>query len=183
MSQKVFAQYDSFDNLNAPPAFLPEDYVLSLGKVTIVFAFLENQLLVAIAHLLPTDDDEVEMILAEMSFKNRVNLLASLMRHRIDDTEFNFGGFDPQKTISELVSICTKAEELRNKVVHSQWELEPTTQKVRRRKTTSKATPGLRFQYEYFEVEELYKIVNFVGYVTKCIGDVFNHFQNLRSNC
>ncbi|MCX6120981.1 MAG: hypothetical protein NTX44_05135 [Ignavibacteriales bacterium] len=176
----MFIQYDSYKNNESPGPFIPDEYELILGRAIIAFSSLDVQLLVAIASLLTVDDYEAESIVAEMSFKNRINLFSSLMKLRLSDTEFNFGKHDPKVALSELISVCLKAEELRNKLIHSQWDLEPTTQKVRRRKTTSKASSGLKFQYEYAELSELNRIVNYILYATTCIGDVFNHFTDFK---
>lgn len=121
----------------------PDSFNL-VGRVIIHFNFLEEQISLAIIKLLKVDTKVGHILTAELSFKNKVNLLGSLYLELKDHTQFNSFFKDQDEAFNEILIACNECEELRNKIAHSQFDyLHDANKNFVRRKMNSKAKNGL----------------------------------------
>ena len=133
------------------------------GRIVIWFADLEHQVTNAIHKLLAHDDRNGSIITSEMSFKNRIHAMASLIREQDGVRRFNTGQESTEDVLSVVVVRCFEAEELRNQVMHSFWD-GPFLRDARatRRKITAKASRGLRISEEIVDAGYLLDIADFI---------------------
>jgi hypothetical protein len=155
-------------------AATPEEVPAAIGLVALNFAELEDSIAEMIAKALEVQQEIGQIIVAEMSFKNRVHLLGSLLRRVNTDPRLNVGHVNSLEMISELVAQCFRAEELRNQVMHSSWQRNyPDSGKVRRRKITAKASRGLHVQHEDVDSGYLLDIADFIICISIDVEDMF----------
>ena len=97
----------------------PEQFDASLGKIIEGFSFLERTLSNVIILLLGVTNEIGDIITAELSYKNKLNLLSSLFQYKL--TEYKKAHSDVETQFKELLSLCNKAEGLRNQIIHSNY--------------------------------------------------------------
>ncbi len=132
----------------------------ALGRVVEAFSFLEESLRNVSAILLDVDPDIGEIVTAEMSFKGLLNLLASLFKYKNARGDFCVESEDISERFRQLLKLCFKAEEERNKIIHSSY--------VARRyrvKTTAKARSGLKTTIEELDSNRMLDVSDFIGSV------------------
>lgn len=140
---------------------LSDEHVKSIGKIVVIFAVLEFTISSCIHRLIGaigTDHPVGEIITAELSFSQKVTLLSSLYKFRLNDTE-------KLTELEKLLRRVALAEEKRNAVIHSIWASGDTRDTATRIKTTAKRKQGLKFQFQKLSVEELDEIADFIDEV------------------
>jgi hypothetical protein len=95
----------------------PDAFSAAIGRIAICFSQLEEQLSRAIHSLLATDPPTGEIVTSRLSFKGKVDILASLVRSQIGTRRFNTGMIDSEELLDELLERCFRAEELRNRIL------------------------------------------------------------------
>ncbi len=144
----------------------PEELPAVIGLISMKFSYLEDALSNTIIKMLQLDDDRGHIITAELSFKVKVNVFASLYQKLKDNFFFNtFPGFGDEY-IKELVIALNKCEEMRNQVLHSSFTqnyLDKT--KIIRTKVTAKQKSGLRKTEEETNIIKLFNIADFIGQI------------------
>lgn len=178
MPTRHFADFDSLRWQGKHPPLLPPSYSEAIGDIVLAFSTLEVQLSVAIAYLLESDDESADIVVAELSFRNKVDLLGSLIQHHLPSKQFNAGNDRPEDVHRELIALCLKADGLRNQILHSAWNMDPKDNSIIRDKVTAKAGKGLQVQVEHVPVGDLHKICHFIWHVISCIADFFEHFEH-----
>ena len=152
----------------------PEDFPASIGRVALAFNDLEDETSIAISKLLGIDEEISQIITAEMSFRNKVHLMGSLLRRALPFTMFNTGYDNPEEMVSELISQCFRAEELRNQIMHSSYvRLNNKNGEVKRNKITSKATRGLNISSEVLDPGLILDISDFIVCISDDIANFF----------
>ena len=152
-----------------------------MGMVAVAFSELEDSLSEVIVSLLNTQPGIGRIVVAELSFRAKVNLFASLVRYMKDSRSFavpNHLSFD--EVLNDLCSNVFKAEELRNTIMHSSWKglEEYNTQNIIRSKTTAKSKYGFRVTNEDIDPGYLMDIVDFTRSVAvDVIGLVFGTIE------
>jgi len=130
---------------------VPARHRQEIGSITVNFALLEHMIEFSIWELITKDQFVGQIITAELSFRNRIALLSSLVRHLKEDSE----------TISELETLLSRAlqaEEKRNLITHSDWAAGKTRGTITRFKRTAKISKGLRHQSEETTIADLKRI-------------------------
>lgn len=115
-----------------------------IGRVVIAFNEVDDGLAQAVASELKTQEKELgEMLLASMSYGQRLDLFAALLLKRYADDD------GQRDRVKSVVAALAKAEEFRNVVVHSVW-LEPgfLGNSFTRKKSKTKGRKGLRTDRE-----------------------------------
>lgn len=146
------------------------DLFRALGEVVFDFSDLDEKLTIAISHLSRLNAEsgfyrEGRIIISEMSTKNKVHAIASLMREQIDAGAFT------EKEIKTLTNLLGSAETARNIALHStyypiaDWNDDGslTISKVRREKVTAKASRGLKKQEIADAIGELESYRQIIG--------------------
>lgn len=138
----------------------PEEIDAAIGRVIESFSFLEESLANIITILLDVDNEVGEIVTSELSFKGLLNLFSSLFKYKYDRGDFVVEDEDPEERLKELLKLCYRAEEERNKIVHSSY--------VARRyrvKKTAKARSGLKTIIENLDASRMLDISDFIGTV------------------
>ena len=130
----------------------------AIGDVTICFADLEDQLSTSISFVLQRGDEVGRIVTAELAFKNKTHLLASLFKATRSDSD-NLGRLD------ELLGLCCDAEALRNQIVHSSWRTGLAGEPALRRKYTAKRDHGLKKNEETLTPVQIHEIALHCGYL------------------
>src|SRR5260370_42402816 len=96
-----------------------DEHLRQIGRITVNFATLDFHLAFAIGALLTQDQDVAQMVAHELSFKQKLALLSSLVQHKLPASA---------KATSECatdfetyLSRCAQLEEHRNQIAHSVW--------------------------------------------------------------
>jgi hypothetical protein len=139
----------------------------AIGRVALSFAWLEDRLSRTIGQLLKLDGPSTGAVTAEMSFRNKVHLFASLVRLQVGQEHFNLGSDNPQQYVHELVTACFQCEELRNTVMHSSWSRASHESAISRRrtKTTAKASRGLHTHEEDITAGDILDMYDYMIYI------------------
>jgi hypothetical protein len=114
-----------------------EQFLASIGKAVVEFSKLESELSGLAIQLLKVDDPASGQIAtSELSFKQTVQLLMSLYRHRVSN---------PDQVVDMRVRLdgCHELEAIRNLIVHSRWTSIQGLSNALRQKTTAKFKHGL----------------------------------------
>lgn len=159
----------------------PNEFFTAMGMVAIAFSELEDSLSDVIISLLNFQDDTGRIVVAELSFKAKVHLFSSLVRHLKNSRSFAVPSYlDFNEVLKDLCTNVFKAETLRNTVMHSSWagleEYDP--QRVVRSKAAAKSKHGFRMIQEDCDSGYLMDIVEFTQSVAgDVIGLVFGRIE------
>ena len=151
----------TFEERIGPPDELPA----VIGLIAIHFSNLEDELSNCILQMLQLDKDRGSIITSELSFKSKINMFSSLYNNLHGRFHFNtFPGFE-KEYFMELVKALNKSEELRNQVMHSNFEYAYYDNKVKvlRKKTTAKQKIGLKHTVEETDIIALFNISDYIG--------------------
>ena len=149
----------------------PDACASALGRLVVGFSWLEKSLANHIGELAQLAAPVAPALTAEMSFKQRVSALSSLVRLRPPLREFNTGHESPEAVRGDILSMLFEAEALRNNLVHSEWSL-PNGNSMRRTKTTAKAAKGIRTVLAEYDAGHILDVYDYVLNVL-CILDEF----------
>jgi hypothetical protein len=97
----------------ASPFELPDDYLRALGRVSSSFSRLEVLVSFSIWNLLGTDQRLAQICTAQVTFKGLLDLLGSLAKERMTETEF--------LEIRKAIAASDKAAIERNELAHAVW--------------------------------------------------------------
>ncbi len=97
----------------------PNAFDAGIGRIVLCFSDLEVIVSNALLKLLVLIPRYGRIVTAELSFKNKVDMMASLVRQRLPSTRFNVANEPPVEVLDELVKILFQAEELHNRIMES----------------------------------------------------------------
>ncbi len=138
------------------------------------FSDLEEIVSNALLQLLALTPRYGRIVTSELLFKNKVDMMASLVRQRLASTRFNVADKPPVEVLDELVKILFQAEKLHNRIMHSSWGWTMRDdERWTRAKLTAKASEGLREQSEEMSPDELLDIADYIGYVGMNVEEFF----------
>jgi len=132
---------------------LSEEFFLALGRVTAHFAILEEQVEFLTWSLMGNDQRLGQIVTAEMSFRNKVALLSSVFRHRVDDDSV-------RDELEQILSRATAVEVQRNVVIHSSWGLGDSPETRTRFKKTARKGKGIEHQFEQMTAAQIESIAH-----------------------
>lgn len=157
----------------------PLPFDAAVGLVALGFSDLEDTLSRALGRLLGIGWPETAAVTAEMSFRNKVHVFASLTRLQFGIATFNPGNVDPEQYLRELVAGCFKTEEMRNAVMHSSWAYDGSAgaQTRRRTKTTAKASRGVHIHAEVLSAGDVMDVYDYALYVATVIDEFFGLWE------
>jgi len=135
----------------------PEKFDAALGQIVESFSFLDETLSNVIILLLDIENNLGYILTAELSYKNKINIFGSLIKNNIEKYKKS-SHEDIEAQFKELLSLCNKAEELRNQIMHSSYVANRY-----RIKTTSKAKKGLKKTIEAVNPDYLLDIADFIA--------------------
>jgi hypothetical protein len=150
----------------------PDACASALGLLVVGFSWLEKSLADHIGELAQLAAYVAPALTAEMSFKQRVAALSSLVRLSPPLRNYNTGHESTEAVWSDISSMLFKAEELRNTIVHSEWLL-PNAKSMRRTKTTAKAAKGIRTVIEEYDAGHILDVYDYVLNVMYILDEFF----------
>ena len=114
-----------------------------------------------------------------MSFKAKVHLFSSLVHNLKAKYRFNaLPGYE-EEYYKELIKALLKCEELRNKAIHSSFEINRTDTNISRIKKTSKANKGLIVLKESTDISWLLNIYDYTVSMAMEVDQFFIDFKRL----
>lgn len=171
---KHFSEFASSGDSFADRYGDPDEASSAIGLVAVAFSDLEEGLSAAIEKLLGVDAVVARVVTCEMSFRNKVNAMASLIRSLKPDREINLGTADRSSLVSELAAACFRAEEMRNQIMHSIWTGSGREGgSMTRTKYSAKASHGLRRQVENLNSAYLLDVADYISMVAFDLTEVF----------
>lgn len=152
----------------------PDELSAVMGRITMKFQYLENRIEeIIITKLLKLDQDVGMIITAELSFKNKVNLLASLSHKLSVSRRFNFTPGMEEEHLKQLIKSLFRCEELRNSMIHSTIENNYHTNQITRTKITSKAKHGLRIVKQNVDIPYLFDVSDYMSQIELQMRECF----------
>ena len=152
----------------------PDSFSSGIGRIVLSFSELETQLSKSIIQCLELDDKRGLIVTSELSFKNKVHLLTSLIRHMSSVWKFNTGDDDQIESWKKVSTMCFRSEHLRNQIMHSEWSRPYITDlKVDRIKVTAKARKGLHKQIETLDSGDMLDISDYIITVAYFVREFF----------
>ena len=128
---------------------LSDEHCQAIGKISVAFAEIEMWVKFFAWALIGPDQSIGQIVTAEMSLKQLLDLLGSLFHHRCQDKERN-------DFLKSLIDRINEAGQTRNRTLHSLWirqSKEP--REAIRLKITSKRKKGLSHSKEVVTPEDL----------------------------
>ena len=102
----------------------PDEFHAAMGHIALGFSYLEDTARNVIVLLSGADFKVTSVMVAEMSFRQKLNVSASLARHIGSTLSCSSSGLNHAELdlcIGELIKTCQRAEELRNTYLHSSY--------------------------------------------------------------
>ena len=175
---KYYYQFNRSSRSFSERGVMLDEYCTVIGMIAVSFSKLEDCLGEAIDSLLGGSAGTGPIVIAELSFRARVSLFASLVRHRADGRSFTVPSAPVCEVLQELCNNILKAEELRNTVLHSSWiGLDMCDGKVVRRKATARLKHGFRVTEEEVDSGYLLDIVEFTDSVACDVTGFLSELQ------
>lgn len=151
----------------------PSEFDAAMGKLAFGFSDLDQTARRIILLLTGGDPQIGHILVAELSFRQKIDVLGSLGRllwARLSETPDSPVDPNFDERFKELLNICRQCEELRNTYLHSDYA------GGERAKLSAKARHGLRVQRETANASVLLDVADFMGYVAnelECVaGDL-----------
>jgi hypothetical protein len=135
----------------------PDEFDAAMGRIALGFSFLEDTARNTIIMLAGTEFGTGCIMTVELSFRQKLNALASLIQQQIpilvpvEDREVI------KDQLKELLKLCWRAEELRNTYLHSSYA------RHERAKITAKSKQGLSLHIEPVDSGLLLDVADFIG--------------------
>ncbi len=140
----------------------PEEFDAAIGKIALNFSYLEDTARNIIVLLSKADSKVGHIMTAELSFRQKIDVLASLVRHLLPTLSESRDGLstpEVQEALRELLLVGHRAEELRNTYLHSSYA------GLERSKFSAKAKHGLRVHREKVDPALLLDVADFIATV------------------
>jgi len=176
-------EFDFFEtNVSYEDRVGPPDELSSvIGLICMSFQRLEDVLSAFIIEMMGTDVVIGKIVVAELSFTNKVNIFSSLFHSLKDSRKFNVGVFDRDEYFKELRKSILKCQEMRNQVIHSSFLKNfKTDQKIIRNKISAKAKNGLAEIEEEVNIPYLFDISDHIISKSLLIEEFFIDFNPKR---
>lgn len=136
-----------------------EEGMARFAESIVWFQHIEHTLSICISVFSNMDEKIGEIITARMSFKNRVDTLAAVLSHHSDESGLS-------DDVKNLIKRLRWAEEERNRLIHSMWELsEDNPGQIERSKRTIKknrhqSEEELFFPADFEDLQRLFEGIN-----------------------
>jgi hypothetical protein len=156
---------------------LSDEILVEIGKITVVFGLIEDSLNEIIGRIITVGGRIRELgtiVTAELSFKNKISVLTSLLHLALEKDNEALKQFD------RIKPLLFDAEQKRNVVVHSVWakdEESPDVHGVLRIKSTAKSRHGLRTDFISMNLDDLRQTTDRLGeaYGQLCVFELQFH--------
>ena len=151
----------------------PDEATSALGHIFVGFSWLERSIENHIAKLGQLTEPVSSIVCAELTFKAKVSVLSSLIKHQPPLMSFNIESELIESCWRDLLKIIHQAEEYRNMVAHSHWAPINDGSALIRSKITAKAKHGVRVVSESLSADYLLDIYDFILNVDYLLDEFF----------
>jgi hypothetical protein len=152
----------------------PDSFSSGIGRIVLNFSELEAQISNGIVKCLEMDEERGRIVTSEISFKSKVHILSSLIRHLSGKWKFNVGDEDALRCWEEIERQCFRAEEKRNQIMHSEWAGPYLRDlKAERIKYSAKAKTGLKKHIEPIDAGGMLDIADYIITVAMFVEEFF----------
>lgn len=140
------------------PPWLARDPALleAIGRITINVALLEEAISLCIWALIGGEQQMGQIVTAQLSFRQLVDLSCSLYRFQVSDPA----------VLAELEGIrksLHEAEGRRHRIIHSGWAAGPESGAGLRSKIVARAKQGLQYQFEKVTATDIDSLADFLA--------------------
>lgn len=133
------------------------DYA-SIGRILVKFQLIEKGVNILCHCLLTLPKNHSEIILSEMAFKNKIQLMSVIGKDVLMNS-ISINQKEDLKQLELLIKKATECEDERNRIIHSEWfDGLKLGKQVIRVKTTAKIKKGLDKSVVTYTSRELNKI-------------------------
>lgn len=159
----------------------PDELSSVIGLISMAFQRLEDVLSAFIIEILDVGIDKGKIIVAELSFTNKVNMFCSLFHLLKGEKHFNYGTFNKDEYFNELTKAILKCQEFRNQVVHSSFlQNFKTDFNIIRHKMTAKSKKGLVEIHDKIDIPFLFDIHDYTISISMEVEEFFFDFNPKR---
>lgn len=159
----------------------PDELSSVIGLISMGFQRLEDVLSAFIIEMIDVDIGKGKIIVAELSFTNKVNMFCSLFHLLKNEKNFNYGNFDKEDYFKELTKAMLRCQEDRNRVVHSSFlQNFKTDFEIIRNKMTAKSKKGLLETHEKIDISYLFDIYDYIISISMEVEEFFIDFNPKR---
>ena len=147
---------------------LDENFITSIGRLTLNFAHLEFCFTLFLGSQLRTQQPLNQIVVSELSFKQLLNISSGIYKV-LETNKEKLEKFD------QVLKNAFYLEERRNTITHSFYGHNQETKIIMRHKNTSKGKNGYREQIEVINAESVNEIANQISELSSEIGKmIFN---------
>ena len=155
----------------------PSELQSSIGSLAMNFSMLEDELSFAVICVLGITVEKGLSLTSEMSFKAKLNIFSTVMKTEIQTLKTPFSLDD----LNDLIAMCTKSEEFRNRILHSSWVFDFAKNEIRRRKLASKISYGFRHVEEPLNAGQVQDIADYIVHTAVMIDEfIINCFPEFK---
>lgn len=134
----------------------PTPFDAAVGILAINFSRLEDTVRNIVLLLSGAEPTVGHILVAELSFRQKLDVMSSLIWHRLPSLIGEAESPAIEEQLRELVFVCRRAEELRNTYLHSSYVI------GRRAKLSAKAKHGLRVQKEDVDAGLVFDVADWI---------------------
>lgn len=148
-----------FDHNRTLHLTVPDVILCELGKIVVFQSHLESMIGNEITKLLNIDNAKGQIITTELSFRQLIGLLSSLIIEKFDENHCLYQEF------KEVKKKLYEFENFRNMVAHSTWAHDQafSDTKATRMKITSKEKKGLKMQSDEIGLDDIIEKLESAG--------------------
>ena len=163
---------DSFSDMTSP-----SELNSAIGSLAANFSLLDDEISSALICVLGISAQKGLALTSEMSFRAKLNVFSALMEAELRVVGMSFSAED----LEDLVAMCVKSEEFRNRLLHSSWIHDHAKREVRRRKLTTKISVGFKHTEEPLTPGQILDIADYVVYTAVSVDEfILNCFPEFK---
>jgi len=141
----------------------PTEFHAAIGLVTIAFSELEDATRNVILLLSGTNRKAAHIMTAQLSFRQKLDVLASLAKLRVETVAEEDERSAKEERYAEIISMCQKAEELRNTYIHSSYaDRRRREKRLFRAKFSARARHGFKISLEKLDTGLLLDVSDYI---------------------
>jgi hypothetical protein len=156
----------------------PSELNSAIGSLAANFSLLDDEISSALICVLGISIQKGLALASEMSFRAKLNVFSALM-----GAELRVGGgmSFSSEDLEDLVAMCVKSEEFRNRLLHSSWIHDHAKREIRRRKLATKISTGFKHTEEPLTPGQILDIADYVVYTAVSVDEfILNCFPEFK---
>ena len=138
----------------------PTEFDAAIGGIALAFSELEDATRNVILLLSGTDRKAAHIMTAQLSFRQKLDVLASLVKLRVETVVQDERAATKEHS-AEIMSICHRAEEMRNAYIHSSYSDE-RRKRAFRAKFSARERHGFKISLERLDTSLLLDVCDYI---------------------